>query len=461
MNNKLFFLISLLVCAQDVNAQEPDFSKENKFHQIYKTYNEQPTSDEAWEKVVGARKSEIYKVQKGDTLSDISNTFFGDPLYWPKIWSLNNSVILNPHEITPGMSVQFYPGSMESAPTLELAKTDNKTEDEIVTSDAQTQKQVIDLIPKSKKHKPVLQKLPKSLPPYIMGAEPPSPAELQLQAVKKFPVGIEYLGYYINDLKIEGTGVVSSTELNLKTAGEFQYIYILFDAPTSEKDFVVQKNVGPVKDPGQKGRYGQMVEVQGEIEIVERVSEEKNLYRALVKKTIQPIDVGSLVTPGHIPVINPASSESTSAVGAKIIGGQFDQKRGLFGPNSLVFLDSGSDQGLQQGQTLSIFADEKVRNKNSGAVINNRNIGALKIVHVVKNFATAYVVNAQDDILVGDVVGKNSIQAGYQKPVESAPEAAPSDTNQNNIDNFEEFNDVPSDENPTPESGNQESDLEL
>ena len=97
---------------------EPDFKLEKKLNQIYKQFNAEPTSAEMWSTKTADRDADTYTIQKGDTLSSISRTLFGDPTFWPKIWSINSKEIKNPHFIYPGAKVSFFPGDGLDTPTV-------------------------------------------------------------------------------------------------------------------------------------------------------------------------------------------------------------------------------------------------------------------------------------------------------------------------------------------------------
>lgn len=112
------------------NDDDPDLKLEKQYHQVYQKFNQFPTPVEQWTVAARNRFSEVYQVIKGDTLWSISETLFGDPQFWPKIWALNRQGILNPHFITPGMPIHFYPGNAEDLPTLSVGSQADHEENE-------------------------------------------------------------------------------------------------------------------------------------------------------------------------------------------------------------------------------------------------------------------------------------------------------------------------------------------
>ncbi|MNJ94617.1 hypothetical protein D3C87_123190 [compost metagenome] len=446
-------------------SNDPDFNRESRFHRIYKTYNENPTSPEAWEKAIAGRPAETYRVQGGDTLWDISNTFFGDPAYWPKIWSLNNGSILNPHEIDPKMQISFFPGSLNDAPTLGLAEA--ATGEATMSVDtASADAGNVELPERRKKYAPVLKNLPGSLPSVLVGGvnQETRPAEIQLPQ-SKFPQAVEYMSYFVSETPINSVGKVVETEMGLSSAMEFQYVFVELNDPSPiGKQFMIQRDRGDVKDPAVKKREAHLVEVQGLIEVVARVNDNKPIYRAIVKKTLEHVEVGSVVVVGNLPMMNTQLTQVVSGIGARIIGGQYSNERKMFGANTLVFLDTGSGQGLQEGQTLQVFADQKMRNTKTSSLVNDRPIGLVKVVRVTPNFATAYVLRTEMDIVAGDYVGKPVAQARYES-LDAAPVSPAVDSDSElDLDLDMELDDAPMNSAPPeaePEGGSDDLELEL
>mgnify|MGYP006279132647 CR=1 FL=1 len=60
------------------------------------------------------QKPEVYKVQKGDTLSAISREFYGASSKWRKILEANRDVLQRPEELRPGMNLMIPDASAES-----------------------------------------------------------------------------------------------------------------------------------------------------------------------------------------------------------------------------------------------------------------------------------------------------------------------------------------------------------
>jgi len=73
---------------------------------------------------VPADMPQTHVVKEGDTLWDITQTYYGDPYKWPKVWSYNPD-ITNPHWIYPDEEVRLRPGDDEVIKTAPrgLART--------------------------------------------------------------------------------------------------------------------------------------------------------------------------------------------------------------------------------------------------------------------------------------------------------------------------------------------------
>jgi hypothetical protein len=396
--------------ASSLLGSEPDLEKEQEFNAVYKNYNQQPTPIESWEKAVSQRKFENYQIQKGDTLSDISNTFFGDPNFWPKIWSFNNGTIENPHEIVPAVPIRFYSGNAMDAPTLELGQESESVTKSQTLASVPLEDKAKKLPPSLRHYTPVLKNIPNSLPSGRVGlyVDRSTKVEMELGPPPHFD-NRENLGYFLTESPVTGVGKIVGAELDLQAVGEFAYVFINLE-PGAAKNLIVEKNLAEVENlPGRSNDSGSskanMVEVQGQIEVLEPVNLEKNIYRAMVKKSLNLVEVGSILIPGDLPMIDTTSSPVNPGAEAHIIGGQYGSGRSLFGSHSLIFLDAGIAKGFSDGKSFPIIADEHLRNPDTDVNINSRKIGEVKIVKATENFSTGFITRATDKILKGDFVG--------------------------------------------------------
>lgn len=388
--------------AAQVGSEEPDLKKEERFFKVYSNFNSEPTSEEAWGGVT-QDKAQTYKVQKGDTLWGVSQTLFADPQYWPKVWSLNNEEIENPHEILPDQEVKFFAGTMGEAPSLKVGEAGAEVEGESAPQAEEVAEERdpmagIDL-PPGKPSAPI-GSIPASVPSWQYRKDRKNELIMDVEKINRdFGVPEEVLTYFLQDQETQEIGKIVETEMGLSSAGEFQYVFVELPKGLTDRKLLVVKDIGSVEDSVEDTK-GQIVQVQGEIEVIEVVNQEKNMYRAIVKRLVAHVEVGGKLISGEMPRYNARQEGEKSIAVARVIGGQYDRVRKLFGTTNILFL---SGKGMAVGQTYPVFKIQKSRVSDSKSVEGPRQIGLVKVVNMSQNFATAVVLQATEDIHVGDV----------------------------------------------------------
>ncbi len=118
----LLFLVTVFLLSPYLKGSDQEIQtvKEEKLFKVYQLYSSEPTPDELWDKVLSGLAEKSYQVQKGDTLWGISQMLFGDPYFWPKLWSLNHDIIFNPHFIYPDNKLLFDLGSEQRPPSVTI-----------------------------------------------------------------------------------------------------------------------------------------------------------------------------------------------------------------------------------------------------------------------------------------------------------------------------------------------------
>ena len=428
--------LSADVTSGDATSAEPDLELEAQLYDIYMRHLSQSTSEEEWSRVVGDRVDQTYIIQKGDTLWDISRTLFGDGNYWPKIWSLNSS-ITNPHIIRPNNRVRFILGDETGAPRMAITDAEGEEESESPSQTLSTYEgeDGPEIPPPTKRYNPVVKKLPPSFPAY---QDPSSLSSGYDDA------GIEYgrrkiadlkdqifLSAYVSESSPKALGVVSEVEMGFNLASSLQYVYVRMNKGEGDvgATYLSVLDRGQVKADRRivKDTFlGIGIEVLGEVQLLEKVSSEKNkeedgdVYRALVTRTVSPVSVGSALIPGQIEKVDLSEEGERSQIVAQIVGGQFTNDRQLYGPQSFAYLNKGENHGLRAGQILPIRLNRKARDPQSQVLANVRAIGWLKIVKTSPRFSTAVILRAWEGVMTGDYTG-----AGEMNMAQSVQEQIP------------------------------------
>lgn len=423
-NELNYIIISTMLLSAVASAQndDPDFSKEARFHEIYKNYNEKPTDEQVWSQSVSQQKSQTYLIQNGDTLWGISETLFGDPFFWPKIWAINHKDIFNPHQIEKGFAVRFFPGSSLEAPAVQIEKVTDKTEKKVEQSTAAIEEnqiqgdkaEKVEIPPPRKKPLPVAS-VPPSLPhTYSVMVNEPQP-EFQMKRKNFFESTAEMdLKYFVTEKEKSSLGQIIEVENGYGSAAQYQYVIVKVKNPSIKTYHVIREldDIIDLTDSIASESYkrrAKLYEIQGEISLLEKVNSKENYYRALVTKSNSLISLNGLLLEGTIQKFDLSYTQAeTPAAMAAIIGGQFNSRSNIFSQDAFVYLNKGSNSGFKVGQILKAYNNTKMRNSESVEEENNKEVALIKIINVSDMFATGYVLKTSGELRAGDYVGPKS-----------------------------------------------------
>jgi hypothetical protein len=283
-----------------------------------------------------------YVVQKGDTLWDISARFLSKPWLWPEIWQANPQV-KNPHRIYPGdvLSLVYVNG-----------------EPRITTTEGPQIRagEAIDTIPLSQ-IEPWLKELtvvqdPKSFP-YVVGLEEDRllTSSGQIAYVRNLvgaqpgqrvqlarPVMLYAMGRTRNGHRLGG-----ASPLDFRADRLHGHWYYDEDAPTEAHGEKLGYEM-------MKHSIGEVTQVQGEIAVV------------LLRDEGREVHVGDRVLPVEdMPYCNCFSPHAAASipVDAQVLAVTDGLK--FSGPRSVIALNVGSAQGVDNGTVFSIWHDGAIR----------------------------------------------------------------------------------------------------
>jgi hypothetical protein len=412
-----------------VHIDPPNLQLEKKFYN--QSHDYQQISDLNWDEVVGSRKTEAYRMQTGDSLWDLSQTFFGDGAYWAKLWSQNGG-IENPHFVKNGKMLRFVSGTEADGPAFGLAGPDGHgnmlslnvkfdpvnerpsykeqveseiSQEELDAGNIIENEEIIAApeLPPALQRPPVLQTLPRSFAAkntalsQIYDTSGFSAGAPSTAATSEPPKSL--LTSIIFDRVPQSYGKVQEIEIEDEFASTGKFVIVKLNGPVAPGTRFTAVRVKDKLGPGV------VAELNGVISISGPLSEKKNIYRASVIASPSPIYAGDVLIAEAPPIVYFSKQGRRAEHELKILGGEFDKSRLLFGISSIVYLNGGNDEGVHAGDIVGVQSLRRVHKAKSEFPNLERPTGTLRIVDSRDHVSTAVVVESYEELRVGDMTG--------------------------------------------------------
>ncbi len=298
---------------------------------------------------IGARG--LYVVQDGDTLWYLSDIFFGEPWFWPTLWSYNPQ-LTNPHWIYPGDIVQ-------------IRRPQPFSETTIVWSESRFASRKSDL-----------------------------------------EIVARYVGY-LPDRPFRKSGQIEMSREAKNWLGTYDEVYVQFGEDVRVKKgemFTLYRHLGEIEHPKDDDIIvGHRIKHLGRARVLDA---DKKYVKCLILDAYEEIERGDLVTSAfpHSWIVGPVPAEQE--VVATIVA--LDDPTRFAGHYQYVFLDKGRNDGLQRGNRLV------VERRGDGLWFDGpdddidledlpwENEGEVMVVEAFEETALALVSRAIAEMAVGD-----------------------------------------------------------
>jgi hypothetical protein len=252
----------------------------------------------------------VHLVQKGDTLWDLCDHYFHNPWEWPSVWSYNPQV-QNPHWIYPGDQLRLRHPNQISASALS-----NRPETRSLGKSGLTDRRA---------------------------------------RVPRDTVFLRDQGF-IGDPKRDVWGELVGAVEEQMLLSEGNHVYLVMRPGVDLKvgqDLTVFREVRqPESVSGARKPPGQLVAVSGTV-TVDRWDPKTRVARALISESVDTIERGTKVGPVGRKFDVVAPRPNTQAVEARVLTSLYPHV--YLAQNQVVFIDRGSQDGLEPGNTLLVL----------------------------------------------------------------------------------------------------------
>jgi LysM repeat protein len=304
-----------------------------------------------------------YTVQKGDTLWGLSKQFTDSPWDWPALWS-NNPQIKNPHLIYPGQKLLIFKKGWEGKEKKEEIRE-----------------------------------------PVVLSAIEPA-APVQATNPKFYSsYGIDAVGFIRKEPMPSSARIFNTwNKYDLISSEEELFVYPSSGStPMTVGDkFLTYRTIGPLMDKDTNAKIGYQHYIGG----IARITKLEPEYAvAVVEQTFHEIKLYDSLMP-----YKPGPTEVPIKDGLKGIVGKIikpEENRDLVGENDIIFFDKGSEDGIELGQSYTIYEQEIIVApiKRNLRTLAPEYVGKLIVLRTEANASSARILNSLKDIEPGYLVG--------------------------------------------------------
>jgi hypothetical protein len=376
---------------------------------------------------------ETYKIRPGDSLWSLSRMLYGDGGYWPRVWAQNRS-ITNPHLIRPGHALQFLLGSEDDTPAFRFTEDDDQ--DAGLELAASNSGPIIEIPPPEVAPRPVL-KIPPSFPEWQNVYRPKPRALIDDRGIKAATNKVLdriFLRSWVEEKEIDPVGyfLENDTEAGLPVVNQYVFIKMKKGLGHIGQKLLIAHQAGKIRtvnDEFDNDVPAYLIQVAGELEITEgapaefrhsRDRENFDAFRALITRTTGLAVTDNVLIPGQLTMVDVSSKGVRGTAVAQVIGSEHHVASMLFGQGDIVFLNKGSDAGIEVGQILDLYGNRRTRHAGTPVVFSPAASGTVKIVHVSGKLSTAVILTAHDGIMQGDKVQEVSSRREVTEKLDDA-----------------------------------------
>jgi hypothetical protein len=323
-------------------------------------------------------------VQRGDTLWDICEKYYGDPNLWPKLWQMN-PFITNPHLLKPGDLVTLLEG-------VPVRRAEVEQEEKEIP------------VKKAEEPKPVTA-------PVVTGIDVSGLTNVQA------------LGH-LSVKEVDPWGFVLASESGRQLLSQGETIFLHFDNGKAAKPgdhFNICKSSPLIKHPITGEKIGYILSVLARVVVEEKVGvgfgggafyKKEGVYQARIEEYFRELNVGDLVLP-YEPIsqcVQPISIDEPLV--GNIVAAQ--DQRSLVASNRVVYLDHGFNDGVRRGNIFEVVRTHIVRDPVKGEVeflskprsviLPDIPIGTIMVLESRPDTSTAIVISANEEFLIGTYV---------------------------------------------------------